>query len=276
MPVDFQIKNKQVAPIGALAMLMHASEMANGNHWQKKIADAALGTLGGQDYCGVIHWEGTDQWLWTTSGNGIAKIGDEDNRGKMKGRIDRMTPGDMPAFDSTLTKILNDFNTPAAGSGGEARHFDQRWRSQRANAKHSAGFRHGENQNHHRRHRHAWPTRGDAAAKRSPTTTGGKYYQPTVAQCAAADLSERSPRGFAAADFRTTRPASRRRKLFRTKCSKAFRQNLPPITGYVLTNKKENPLVEIALVSPGGTDGLGQENRTILAGWTYGLGKPWL
>ena len=43
MPVDFQIKNKQVAPIGALAMLMHASEMADGNHWQKKIADAALG-----------------------------------------------------------------------------------------------------------------------------------------------------------------------------------------------------------------------------------------
>ena len=40
MPVDFQIKNKQVAPIGALAMLMHASEMADGNHWQKKIADA--------------------------------------------------------------------------------------------------------------------------------------------------------------------------------------------------------------------------------------------
>ncbi len=110
MPVDFQIKNKQVVPIGALAMLMHASEMADGNHWQKKIADAALATLGAQDYCGVIHWEGTDQWLWTSGGNGVAKIGDEANRNRMKARIDRMVPGDMPGFDSSLRQILNDMN----------------------------------------------------------------------------------------------------------------------------------------------------------------------
>ena len=110
MPVDFQIKNKQVAPIGALAMLMHGSEMADGNHWQKKIADAALGALGPQDYCGVIHWDGNDQWLWTAGGNGIAKITSEDNRNKMKGRIDRMVPGDMPGFDGTMTTMLNNFN----------------------------------------------------------------------------------------------------------------------------------------------------------------------
>ena len=34
MPVDFQIKNAKVAPVGALAMVMHASEMADGNFWQ--------------------------------------------------------------------------------------------------------------------------------------------------------------------------------------------------------------------------------------------------
>ena len=45
---------------------------------------------------------------------------------------------------------------------------------------------------------------------------------------------------------------------------------LPPIKGYVLTRKKENPLVETVLVAakPGG-----EENRTILAGWNYGLGR---
>ena len=42
----------------ALAMLMHASEMAEGNFWQKKIAQEAMRALGGQDYCGVLHWEG--------------------------------------------------------------------------------------------------------------------------------------------------------------------------------------------------------------------------
>ncbi|MGH7137455.1 MAG: VWA domain-containing protein, partial [Pirellulales bacterium] len=38
MPVDFQIKSAKVVPKGALALVMHASEMADGNHWQKVIA----------------------------------------------------------------------------------------------------------------------------------------------------------------------------------------------------------------------------------------------
>ena len=46
---------------------------------------------------------------------------------------------------------------------------------------------------------------------------------------------------------------------------------LPPLTGYVMTNKKEgNPLVETLLTSP---EPAGDENNTLLAGWTYGLGK---
>ncbi len=44
----------------------------------------------------------------------------------------------------------------------------------------------------------------------------------------------------------------------------------PPITGYVLTNAKSNPLVEVALTSPLPTD---KGDNPILASWTYGLGK---
>ena len=39
MPVDFQIKNAKVKAVGALVMMMHASEIAEGNHWQKVIAE---------------------------------------------------------------------------------------------------------------------------------------------------------------------------------------------------------------------------------------------
>ena len=46
---------------------------------------------------------------------------------------------------------------------------------------------------------------------------------------------------------------------------------LPPIKGFVLTTKKEgSPLVETLLTSP---EPAGEENNTVLAGWTYGLGK---
>ncbi len=54
MPVDFQIKNAKIAPSGALAMLMHACEMANGNFWQKQIANTAVDGLSDTDYCGVL------------------------------------------------------------------------------------------------------------------------------------------------------------------------------------------------------------------------------
>jgi hypothetical protein len=46
--------------------------------------------------------------------------------------------------------------------------------------------------------------------------------------------------------------------------------SLPPITGFVLTTRKENPLVELALISP---KPAGEANSTVLAGWTYGLGR---
>jgi len=45
---------------------------------------------------------------------------------------------------------------------------------------------------------------------------------------------------------------------------------LPAIKGFVLTSKKHNPLVEVALVSP---KPAGEENGTILASWHYGLGR---
>ena len=45
---------------------------------------------------------------------------------------------------------------------------------------------------------------------------------------------------------------------------------LPPISGFVLTTVKENPLVEVALRSPLPAD---EMNSTVLAAWTYGLGR---
>ncbi|MEX2026592.1 MAG: glutamine amidotransferase, partial [Pirellulaceae bacterium] len=49
------------------------------------------------------------------------------------------------------------------------------------------------------------------------------------------------------------------------------RDSLPPVRGFMMTTKKENPLVEQAIIAPKPTpDG---QNSTILATWTYGLGR---
>ena len=44
----------------------------------------------------------------------------------------------------------------------------------------------------------------------------------------------------------------------------------PPISGFVLTSVKENSLVDVVLTSPSPTE---SQNATVLATWTYGLGK---
>ena len=108
MPVDFQIKSAKVVPRGALAMIMHASEIAEGNYWQKVIAREAIKALGPQDYCGIIHWTGSSQWLW---GRGLLPVGG--NRDQMMARLDRMTPGDMPDFDPTMLLACSGFKQSA-------------------------------------------------------------------------------------------------------------------------------------------------------------------
>ncbi len=79
MPVDFQIKNCQGRAVGALAMVMHASEMAQGNFWQKKIAEEAINALGPQDYCGVIHWNRQRQ-MAVGQPAGVAQVGGNQRR----------------------------------------------------------------------------------------------------------------------------------------------------------------------------------------------------
>ncbi len=94
MPVDFQIKNAKINAVGALAMVMHASEMAQGNYWQKSIARAALNALGPMDYCGVIQYDmAGDAWMWGGR-NGMLPVGP--NREMMQARMSRMTPGICP------------------------------------------------------------------------------------------------------------------------------------------------------------------------------------
>ena len=79
---------------------MHAGEIPQANYWQKIIAEEAIKALGRRDYCGLISWSGTDQWLWGQSKGGLVRVGP--NRSVMLSRIDRMTPGDMPDFDPSM------------------------------------------------------------------------------------------------------------------------------------------------------------------------------
>ena len=104
MPVDFQVKNTKIEAVGALAMIMHASEIAQGNYWQKKIAEESLKVMGAMYYCGILQFTGLgDAWLWGDK-NGMLRVGQ--NRSAMMQRIRNMTPQDMPDFQPSVQMAL--------------------------------------------------------------------------------------------------------------------------------------------------------------------------
>jgi hypothetical protein len=85
---------------------MHASEMADGNKWQKDIAKLAVKRLGPADMVGVMVFGGP--WNGGTSGVkwhvDFQQVGEADStkRNRILALIDSLVPGDMPDFDPFL------------------------------------------------------------------------------------------------------------------------------------------------------------------------------
>ena len=262
MPVDFQIYNAKVVPVGALAMVMHASEMAQGNYWQKIISREALKVLGPHDYCGVVHWEGKEEWLWGKP-NGLIRVGQ--NKDKMMARLGRMTPGDMPEFDPSLKMAVASFA-----------------KLQQAAVKHMIVISDGDPSAPARATLQAYKdlgvkistvavgTHGPAGSsllQRISRFTGGKYYVVKDPRAL--------PRIFQKETMRVARPLVKEKVGLQPNVD--FRHEIlrgidgvPPIDGFVLTSKKENSLVDIILTSP---EPPTRENATVLAAWTYGAGR---
>jgi uncharacterized membrane protein/Mg-chelatase subunit ChlD len=269
MPVDFQIKAAKVVPIGALAMIMHASEMPQGNYWQKLIAQEALKTLGSLDYCGILHYgmKG-DEWLWN---GGLKQVGP--NRRMMTSLLMNMTPGDMPSFDGQLLLALTAFQNLG----------------EKAGAKHMIVISDGDPSLTNlgtltqlksigvKVSTVAIGTHGAAGGltdflRQIADRTGGKYY--------VVNNPNMLPRIYQAEARRVARPL-----VFEAKegfspeikldheMVRGLEQVLPPITGYVLTTVKQNPLVEVPVISPRPTTSSDGRNNSILAGWTYGQGR---
>jgi len=265
MPVDFEIKNTKVVPVGALVMIMHAGEMPRSNYWQKKIAFESIKILGGRDYCGLVQWNGTDQWLWGQSQGGLIRVGP--NRKMMMARTDRMTIGDMPQFDPAMKMAATAFagikdasvkhmiiisdGDPSPATNATLKRLKQLQVKVSTVAVNSHG------------------RIGSDEMRRIADATEGKYYVVRSAK-ALPKIYQREAR-------RIARPLVYEREApFRPGITaqheilQGVEEGVPPITGFVLTTVKENPLVEVLLQSPQPTLA---KNATVLATWTYGAGK---
>ena len=262
LPVDMQIKAIKVQGIGAMALIMHASEIPEGNFWQKVVAKAAIKALSSYDYAGLMHWEGQEAWLFT-----LRPIGS--GQASMLRAIDRMTPGDMPDFDPSLQMAMKGLNAiPDAMSkhivvisDGDPTPPSARVINQLAASKITVTAvltaAHGNDP-------------GALQIMRNlATKTKGRFYNVTNPK-ALPRIYQKEARSISRPlIFEQTTPWLPKLNYPLTEPVMRLSEELPAITGLVLTSPKENELVEIPIVSPLPT---GQLNP-VLAHWTYGLGR---
>ena len=272
MPVDFQIKNDKVSAVGALALMMHASEMPRGNYWQSRIGVEAINVLGPMDYCGVIDWSdmgGNPRWLWKMP-SGVDRV--YRNRNRMLGLVKKMAPGDMPDFNKPMRVMLNGLKKVNASmkhviiiSDGDPTPPTAALLNQFVKAKikisTAAVGTHG--------------APGSTPLQRIAKATGGQYYVVKNAK-ALPKIYQREARRVAKPVIKESEggmsliptPQSRTHEIMKGIEVDA----LPPFFGYVMTTiKKSNLVQQLAIASEPANDG--GENSTVLASWRYGNGR---
>ena len=98
LPLDLDPPQKKEMPKGALALVMHACEMPQGNRWGKETAIAAVKALSRLDLVGVL------DYTWNTSDNShwVFPLGLVGDKTAPISAIKRMEMGDMPDFNAPL------------------------------------------------------------------------------------------------------------------------------------------------------------------------------
>ncbi|MBX3421626.1 MAG: VWA domain-containing protein [Pirellulaceae bacterium] len=265
MPVDFQVKNTKVEAVGALAIILHASEIARGNYWQKRIAEESLKVLGPMDYCGILQYSQLGNvWLWGDK-HGMLRVGP--NRDGMLKRIRGVSPEDMPDFQPSMQMALSSLTTTPASikhmiiiSDGDpappARGLVGQFSQESIKISTVAVGAHG--------------PAGHQTLQDIANQTGGNYYQ--AANPAAL------PKIFQREAMRVSRPLIREPEggvlpqiAYPHELLTGLPRQLPRIKGYVLTTVKDSGLVEQILTT--GDSEMETENQTLLATWTYGSGR---
>jgi uncharacterized membrane protein/Mg-chelatase subunit ChlD len=263
LPVNMEIPSSKIMGKAAMVLIMHASEIPEGNYWQKVVAKESITTLSPYDYCGMLHWEGQEAWLFTV--RPIAS-----GMPAMLRAIDKMIPGDMPDFAPSVLMAMKGLNNNAKD----------------AMTKHIVIISDGDP---------APPTPNVVnqlvASKITVTTvlcaghgndpgslnsmrnlankTNGRFYNVTNPKALPRIYQKEVRLISKPLIFEGPPPAWRPVIAERSETVLGLPDELPPISGLVLTARKENELVEVPLQSP---QPPGQVNP-LLAHWTYGLGR---
>ncbi len=259
MPVDFQIKNAKVIPVGALALVIDKSGSMAGEKLSLSLAAAreAIKMMGPRDFINVVAF---DEMPYNVVP--LERVGNGRNS---MARVSRITigggtdlyPGMKMAYESLKQAdaavkhmiVLTDGMTPEAEFVALCRQMREDKITVSAVAVGTDADR--------------------ALLSRIATTGKGKFY--------AAPNPRAVPRIFMVEARRIATPVIRELsppvaplRIADHQMLTGIEGEFPPLGGFVQTTMKENSLVEVLLRSP---VPVVEKNATVLATWTYGLGK---
>ncbi|MBS0264869.1 MAG: VWA domain-containing protein [Planctomycetes bacterium] len=258
LPVTMDISQKKVLPKGALVIILHTCEFAEGNTWAKRITKQAVKVLGAQDEVGVICFEnGTEKWT--------VELTPAAEYDKIAVKIQAAEPGDMPTFTGTMQKGLAGLKKSDAATKHMIIISDgdplpppptliQEYIDNKISVSTVAIFPHGGNE--------------IGLMRRVSEATGGRYYFPSDPnQLPSIFIKESKTLKRSMIQNKTITP----NVVGEPGVLKGI-EGLPPLTGYVITTAKGRPAETMLQVPEDQTEEDGDIDP-ILAITRYGLGK---
>ncbi len=259
LPVTMDISQKKVLPKGALVLVLHTCEFAEGNTWAKRITREAIKVLGGQDEVAAIDYEAGEKWIF--------KLTPASEYQKLSRLIEQAQPGDMPSFARTMEMSLAELQKSNAAtkhviiiSDGDpqppAPAVLQKFVDNQISVSTVAVFPHGGME--------------IGLLRQVAMTTGGRYYYPS-------DPNE-LPRIFIK-EAKTLKRSMIQRKTVMPEVAMPHQilkgiEAMPTVDGYVITTPKPSPAMTVLQVmGDEGSEGEGPEYDPLLSVWQYGLGK---
>jgi len=265
LPVMADLKSMKIEGKSGLVLIMHASEMAEGNMWQKKIAKIAIEKLAPFDMVGMLYFD----WQGLGGGGGhtwhIPFQQIQDRRPTLLRLVDTMKPGDMPDAEPSLKKAYDALTDPRHGLGtkhiifiSDGDHWEppkvllQRIRTKKITCTTVCITTHGA----------AEVAKMKAVAD---ATRGRSYHVTDPKQLPAIYIKE----------SRLVSPSFVYEKPFqpvltqRGGPTEGLPDGLELLHGFVRTSRRPGPLVEVPIMTPK----MGGTTFPILAYWHYGLGK---
>ncbi|MHC5080705.1 MAG: VWA domain-containing protein, partial [Planctomycetota bacterium] len=109
LPVFCEVKQKEILPNGAIVLIMHTCEFADGNLWGRRICKDAVGKLTAEDLVGLVYYDHASGCVWLFP---LRRAAPKD---ELYDRIDKMCPGDMPGFNASLQMAYAALDKASAG-----------------------------------------------------------------------------------------------------------------------------------------------------------------